>query len=184
MTVKTHGVTSLALGLVISGATLPGYANLTTSKDIGTTLGTLAIIMLGTFAGGMYPDFDKEDSILYADEVYTFWEDRLDHRGVTHTTINAMGVLIPFLITFASLKAFVSWNPNWVLTLGVTFSIGCLWHMVLDSFTPKGIMWLHPFSLRRFSIPLVKNYFAELVFSTVVTGALLVVAGYFWFLYL
>lgn len=180
MTVKTHGVTGIALGLTIAGATLPQYVNIATSHDNLVTIGTMAAIILGTFAGAMYPDFDNDSSMLYADEVYVSWKSKLSHRGVTHTLFNTIGVVNPFIIIFALLKAFVSWNPKWVLTLGASFCIGCLFHIIEDTFTTKGVMWAYPITSSRYKIPLVKNYFDELVFGTIVTVGLLVATVFFW----
>lgn len=180
MTEKTHGTSGIAFGLAAAGAYAPNIIEKTANGPSIMSVVALGLITFGIFAGSLYPDIDHSESILNGDEFMMDWEEKLEHRGVTHTIINAFGVLLPFAIVFALIKLFTNWNTEPLIAFAASFAVGCLWHMVLDSFTPKGVMWLYPITLFRFRIPIVRNYISELIFALVVNIGLLILAANLW----
>ncbi|WP_410767349.1 metal-dependent hydrolase [Haloferax sp. DFSO60] len=84
--------------------------------------------------GGVAPDVD-----LYFGRL---WEFPLVHRGVVHTPF-LLGVLLAVLL-FAGVRKWVA--------LG--FGLAFFSHLVIDSFTKTGILWLYPVSSHHFSADL------------------------------
>lgn len=84
------------------------------------------------------------------------WDGLFDHRQELHTLVNAIGSALPFLLIYGILSIFGLKLP-WLLAMGAGMSLGCIWHMIIDTFTPQGIMWLYPLTRKRFSIPLVRS---------------------------
>lgn len=178
MTTKTHLETGMVLSLVASGLATEKLSVMDISPL--SKIGAMAAIVVGITAGSIYPDIDHNGSNLNTCDVKMGWESKLDHRGVVHTLINSIGILLPFMLLNLLLKAVTSLNTIVVSILGVSMSIGCVWHMMLDTLTPKGIMWLYPFTLYRFRIPIIKSYTTERLFRIVVTAVLLYGAVYLW----
>ena len=178
MTLKTHFNTGLGLSLLFGGMVIPKID----AMDItdASKLGILAAIIIGITAGSVYPDIDLKESNLNAEDVDLRWENNFDHRGIVHTLINVIGVSLPFLLVAWVLKRVTNFDTTWIAVLGLSMSVGCVKHMLEDSFTPKGVLWLYPFTMRQFRIPIIKIYTTERIFRILVTGALLYRAIYYW----
>lgn len=146
----------------------------------GLAIANTAMIIIGITAGSVYPDIDLNSSNLNGEAMSMEWEGSLDHRGIVHTLINVLGIVAVFTIPALLLRMF-ELDASWLITLGLSMAIGCIGpHMMLDSLTPKGVMWLYPFTVFRFRIPIIKNYATERIFRILVTGALLYKAIEYW----
>lgn len=178
MTLKTHFETGLGFSLLLGGRAVQEIDAMNISPV--SKLGILGAVVIGILAGSVYSDIDLDGSKLNAEDVDLHWENKLDHRGVVHTLINVVGVALPFLLLAFVLEKITSFDLTWITVLGLSMSIGCIWHMILDSLTPKGIMWLYPITAHRFRIPLIKNYATERIFRILVTGAMIYGAVYYW----
>lgn len=100
---------------------------------------------LGIFAG-VAPDVD----LLFAPT----WEFPLVHRGLTHTPL-LLGVALGGLLLLD-----VYGNTVLPDDAVVGAGIAVLSHLVIDSFTNAGIMWLYPLSVRHFAYDLSIHSFA------------------------
>ncbi|MFT4144396.1 MAG: metal-dependent hydrolase [Mobilitalea sp.] len=181
MTLKTHFETGIGLSLLLGGMLIQKIYFMDISS--ASKIGILGAILIGVTAGSVYPDFDRDESNLNEKDLNLRWENKLDHRGVVHTLINAVGVALPFLLLDFMLSKVTSLDLTWIAILGLSMSVGCIWHMILDSLTPDGIMWLYPITRYRFRIPLIKNSATERLFRILVTGAFIYGAVFYWTLH-
>ena len=178
MTLKTHFETGIGLSLLLGGMLIEKIYFMDISS--ASKIGILGAILIGVTAGSVYPDFDRDESNLNEKGLNLRWENKLDHRGVVHTLINAVGVALPFLLLDFMFSKVTSLDLTWIAILGLSMSVGCIWHMILDSLTPNGIMWLYPITMHRFRIPLIKNSATERLFRILVTGAFIYGAVFYW----
>ncbi|MFV0362702.1 MAG: metal-dependent hydrolase [Suipraeoptans sp.] len=178
MTLKTHFETGIGLSLLIGGMAIQKIDVMDISA--GSKLGIMAAILVGVTAGSVYPDIDLEESNLNADDMMMRWESKLDHRGIVHTLINVAGIVLPFALLNLLLKTVTPFDVTWITVLGLSMSVGCVWHMLLDSMTPNGISWLYPLTRFRFKIPIIRNHFTERIFRIIVTSIFLYYAIHFW----
>lgn len=177
MTLKTHFETGIGLSMLIGGMAYQHIDAMNISDS--AKLGILGAILIGITAGSVYPDIDLNGSNLNAENIRLQWESNFDHRGIVHTLVN-IGLTLPFLLLWKVLSILTPFNFTWVAVLGISMVLGCLWHMVLDSLTPKGIMWLYPLTVFRFRIPIIRNYATERIFRIIVTGILVYFAVQIW----
>ncbi|SHO53412.1 metal-dependent hydrolase [Anaerocolumna xylanovorans] len=178
MTLKTHFETGIGLSLLLGGSAIQKIDVMNISP--ASKLGIMAAIVVGVAAGSVYPDIDLDESNLNAEDVDLHWENKLDRRGVVHTMINVVGVAFPFLLIAFVLGKVTSLDFTWIAVLGLSMSVGCIWHMLVDTLTPDGIMWLYPITVYRFRIPLINNCTIERIFRILVTGVLIYGAVYYW----
>lgn len=171
MKLRTHATTSLALSFCVGGVCAKAILG-TNPELVGGIIPVLCVgtAILGTFAAGIAPNYDTEKSDLCeCDGTYgMIWEQNLDRRGLTHTLLGAVGYSgLLFGILYLILSLFTSMNLTWLLTLMAGTFVGYLWHMVADTLTPQGIMWLYPVIKYPFRIPLIRDTFTELVFELI-----------------
>lgn len=178
MTLKTHFETGIVLSLLLGGMAIQKIDAM--SITAGSKITVLSAILVGVTAGSVYPDIDFDKSNLNANDVDLQWESKFDHRGVIHTLVNVVGVSLPFFLLFRILTKVTSLDLTWIFTLGLSMAVGNTWHMMLDSLTPKGIMWLYPVTVYRFRIPIIRNYTTERIFRILVTGVMLYAATQLW----
>ena len=93
------------------------------------------INMVGVGIGSLIPDIDTPHSILGRFNIFSYI---MKHRGITHTIIG--------LVLFTLIFHFMFGN----FTVG--FALGYALHLILDSVTPMGIMWLYPFDRGYYSL--------------------------------
>ncbi len=119
---RTHLVFSFLIGLLVIN-----------SFDIQNKIIFIAILLIAS----VIPDIDSYKSkigkkikpVSFLINVF------LGHRGIFHSVF--LPVLISLLILLLSHEA------------AIAFFAGYLSHLVLDSLTPEGVMFLYPFSKRR-----------------------------------
>lgn len=175
MTLKTHFEVGIASSLLASGMYLNYISPMLVDGSINgeMVVANTAMIIIGITAGSVYPDIDLRKSNLNSEDVDMEWENNFGHRGIVHTLINAIGLLAIFTLPALLMKNFI-FDASWLMTLGISMAIGCIGpHMILDSLTPKGIMWLYPITMYRFRIPIIKNYTTERIFRILLVGLLL-----------
>ncbi len=159
---RSHAVTSFALGVAAG----------TMYFSLGPATGARAAAAIGglfaVYAGGLYPDIDNDSSII-ASSVLDNYNGESDaggdkfsisafkHRGFFHTPIAAVMASLPAILAYLLLSHFFEGDFSWLLLLGAGFAAGCIWHLVLDTFTPMGVMWLYPIRTR-ISIPICRSY--------------------------
>lgn len=182
MNLKTHFETGIGLSLLLGGMAIQKIDVMNVSP--ASKIGIMGAIIVGVTAGSVYDDIDRDGSNLNAENVDMHWENNFDHRGIIHTLINVIGVALPFLLITWVLNKLTTVDTMWVGVLGLSMGVGCIWHMLLDTLTPKGIMWLYPITVHRFRIPIIKTNGTERIFRILVTGAMLYKAVYYWSLYL
>ncbi|AWC30963.1 metal-dependent hydrolase [Bacillus cytotoxicus] len=128
MKYKTHLTTSLAVALPVLAST----GNLTVGNVIAVSFGALL------------PDIDEQHSWIgrrtrgVSDLMNTIF----GHRGITHSLLGLVLVLIPILFA-------VSMTPL-SFTNGMCIFAGYFLHLVEDSFSKKGVKWLLPVSNKKF----------------------------------
>ncbi|MEC2257960.1 metal-dependent hydrolase [Bacillus cereus] len=128
MKYKTHLTTSLAVALPVLVTT----GNLTVGNVIAVSLGALL------------PDIDEQHSWIgrRTRGVSDLMNTVFGHRGITHSLLGLVLVLIPILFA-------VGMTPL-SFTNGMCILAGYFLHLVEDSFSKKGIKWLLPLSNRNF----------------------------------
>jgi len=173
MTYVTHllGGTAAGLALVqVSGALEPA---------------TIAYVAAGAAIGSLLPDIDHTKSKISNKNVGTSITSHIvsiffKHRGFLHTPV-FLAILFVAVYALAGMlsaldvlpEAIAHELPVFYLTAAVT--LGALSHLILDSLTPGGIMWLWPVSKKRISFaPIRTNSIAEKIFA----GAFAVLIGY------
>lgn len=151
---RTHRLGGICAGLVISSAVDPTFTPV-----------TVATITVSSFIGSLVPDIDEPTSfigrkvpLLSKPLKFLF-----KHRGIVHTPIFC--VLISILI-YLGLRNFL--DINIIKNILIGFITGYASHLILDTFTPKGIMWLSPFSRRYFSTQ--SEWFIGLMLISAVTA--------------
>lgn len=103
--------------------------------------------------GGLTPDIDSPNSKIGRKIKPISWlANRLcGHRGLIHT---------PFFVAIVSCLIltlmFISNNINNYYLL-ISFVIGYTGHLLLDTFTVEGIMWLYPFNKKKIHFTNIKT---------------------------
>ncbi|ASL62841.1 MULTISPECIES: metal-dependent hydrolase [Bacillus] len=128
MKYKTHLTTSLAVALPV----LASSGNLTVGNVIAISFGALL------------PDIDEQHSWIgrRTRGVSDLMNTVFGHRGITHSLLGLVLVLIPILFA-------VGMTPL-SFTNGMCILAGYFLHLVEDSFSKKGIKWLLPISNKKF----------------------------------
>ena len=79
-----------------------------------------------------------------------------------------MGIIcILVLPQFVNLS-FITLDSKLILPLSIALFIGCLSHLLYDTFNIQGIMWLHPFKKKRYKIGKIQTQSKEETFFRVV----------------
>ncbi|TKI79821.1 metal-dependent hydrolase [Bacillus mycoides] len=128
MKYKTHVTTSLAVVLPVLAST----GNLTVGNVIAVSFGALL------------PDIDEQHSWIgrRTRGVSDLMNTVFGHRGITHSLLGLVLVLIPILFAIAMTPL--------SFTNGMCIFAGYFLHLVEDSFSKKGIKWLLPLSNKTF----------------------------------
>ena len=132
---KTHIVGGLALGFV-------AFNNIDIlGVDINVST-NLAIASGGLIFGALFPDIDKHNSYLSqkVKPLSMITSKVLKHREFTHSIL---GTLILSLIMNVILNRF-NLNINTIKILSLSFTIGIISHILLDMFTPAGVVLFYP----------------------------------------
>lgn len=91
--------------------------------------------LAGVIIGAIFPDIDTPHSILGRFNVFSYF---MKHRGITHTLVG--------MLAFA-------WLVNAIFpNISDGFIFGYFTHLVADSLTPTGIMWLYPYRKNYYGI--------------------------------
>jgi len=85
--------------------------------------------------GSLFPDIDTPYSVLGRYNIFTFI---MKHRGRLHTL---PGLLLISIVVYLFLDDFV-----W----GFVYGYGL--HLIMDTITPMGIMWLYPYNKHYYSL--------------------------------
>lgn len=132
---KTHVVGGLALGfLAFNNIDILGV-------DINVST-NLAIASGGLIFGSLFPDIDKHNSYLSrrVKPLSIITSKVLKHREFTHSIV---GSLILSLIMNVILKK-LNLNINTIYIFSLSFTIGIISHILLDMFTPAGVVLFYP----------------------------------------
>jgi inner membrane protein len=134
---------------------LAAFTTLTLALVYGTappmTLATALVALGANFLGGLFPDIDESSS--------KFWESirggRIigkiippligGHRYITHSLIGVMlaGFLLKHLLAVVGNVVLVDMNVVWW-----AFMLGMWSHLLTDSITKEGVLWLFPLPYR------------------------------------
>lgn len=96
--------------------------------------------------GSLFPDIDHPKSILGK---YNVMASLMKHRGFMHTIPAILLLYIPF----------ISVNP----IIYFYFAWGYIFHLIGDSLTKTGIMWLYPLKKKYYSLYCDEIYGVELM---------------------
>lgn len=99
------------------------------------------LILLALVVGSLFPDIDIATSKLGR---YNLFAPLMKHRGRMHTIIVLGIIAMPLSLI----------NTN--MALG--FAFGYLLHLIADTFTPMGIMWLYPYNKKYYSLARKVNF--------------------------
>lgn len=94
----------------------------------------------GLVIGSLLPDIDVAGSFIANQTKINLGV--LGHRKILHSLLGALLLSLPFLL----LKNYIG-GAAIALTIGLF--LGCITHLVLDSFTLSGIAWFYPFSKKK-----------------------------------
>lgn len=132
---KTHIVGGLALGFL----TFNNIDILGVDINVSTNL---AIASGGLILGSLFPDIDKHNSYLSkrVKPLSIITSKVLKHREFTHSI---SGTIILSLIMNIILKR-LNLNINTINILSLSFTIGIISHILLDMFTPAGVVLFYP----------------------------------------
>jgi len=113
------------------------------------------VLIAGSSFGALLPDIDCSESKIATSTATTscisvLLEDGLGHRGLIHTPIALLIVSALFSFWYNA-HLLDGWGIG-IQLLGCGVLIGYVSHLLLDMFTPYGIMLLYPFSKSRFTI--------------------------------
>lgn len=119
------------------------------------------IFYASVFLGILFPDIDNASSKLGRKVKPIAWilQHTVGHRGIFHSLI--LGLAISY--------AFFAIN----ISLAIGFLIGYVSHLVLDSLTPAGIMWLFPLSVIKAKGKIRTGSFLEIIFCCLLMASLL-----------
>lgn len=150
MTGETHLKTGFYMAMAAAAGIPVMYGSFTKANLLlGIGIG------LGVIGGSMCPDIDDPDSLINN----SFQEDEpiymeIPHRKYTHVPLAAIASVIPFaLLTLLAYRC--DWNEPLrmlIIGFGIGTVVGWFKHLIEDTFTPAGIMWLWPISSRYFSL--------------------------------
>ena len=112
-------------------------------------------LIIGSLGGALLPDIDCSESKIATSSATTscisvLLEDGFGHRGIVHTPF-AMIIVSAIFYYWYLMHQYDGWGIG-IVFLGAGILIGYLTHLLLDMFTPYGIMLLYPFSKNRISI--------------------------------
>lgn len=134
----------LYLALAVVTHAVVGYTLVRVFTSCNPAIGLVA---------GIFPDID-----LYFGHL---WDFPLVHRGLVHTPF--------FLAVLLCVVALVGSSERVVLGVGIAF----LSHLLIDSFTNAGIMWLYPASVHSFSYDIsIHSAVADVVFWCLSLGVI------------
>ena len=162
---------SAHLKLGIASGALIGIFMYKSGINVPTSIAT----GVGCVLGGVLPDIDTKQSIASNDLKVTGFIVRhtVGHRGVVHTPI--FGLVLSIVIGLILL----------ITPIPVSFAaglfLGYILHLIQDTFTKRGIMWLFPVSRHYFAVYKVKSgksSFIETLISTAIfMGEFVIVYG-------
>lgn len=142
MTGKTHDIAAFG-GLIIAASLMP-------ARPI--TLATVVAVFLANQIGGIAPDIDQPTAPLWrllpiGGVVGRFADNVLGgHRGLSHSLLGLglFGWLVDRLLAFFHpLFPTVDNHLVWL-----AFMIGMLSHLIMDTFTKEGVVWLLPLPVK------------------------------------
>lgn len=137
-----------------------GYVTFAAYTVCHTGLKESAVILTGAAVGTLMPDIDKKGSKISNKNIATGLVSGVtriftSHRGVTHTIIGsaAISALLFLLLKLIPLDI----SNGYIYLFAIAHFAGMITHMMLDSLNPQGIMWLWPFTKRRFHIANIRT---------------------------
>lgn len=133
MTGRTHAICGTATMLAITAAKLHGI-------DIGGHTYLPAVGLLTVGYGSYLPDIDLHRSKMGSQ--HKFISKHLKHRGITHTMLIPVLLLLAMLLTAS---ANIPVLPDLILGLNV----GWVVHIIADMFNQKGVPIFWPFYQHR-----------------------------------
>ena len=170
LNLTNHFFICAGLGVLLSGMFL------TWMDDSYLFEGLLIIIF--TIAGGLYPDFSYDDSMLYPyKKVNPEWGNKIG--DVTHRAKGIRRSTLPFWI-WLLIESFLLNGEGMPLVYMIFFINGQFIHLLLDFLTEEGI----PFGKKRIALGLIKTYDIPWFIRAVLTIVLLLQGAYLWSPYL
>lgn len=174
MNCKTHKIGGICSGVIASTLL---YAD---SFTVGTLV-TSGLIIYGSTVGSLLPDIDHPTSTLgrkvFLKPISLVINKVFGHRTITHSLITT--AILSFLLLFTTY--FFEGVFHYIYSnLIIGICVGYISHLLLDSFTVKGIPLYYPFSSKSyklFSFKTGKDEELVAILITLLTG--LFIIGYF-----
>lgn len=110
---------------------------------VGYVLGLNIQSLAFVFIGSLLPDADISSSICGKFNVLA-WFKVVQHRGIFHTIPGALIFAAPVVILYG-------------INCGTGLFLGFISHLILDSYTPMGIMWRYPLDKEYYNLPKLKS---------------------------
>jgi len=141
MTGRTHDLAAFtALNYIVA-----------TSPVISLSLPTAFIAVSANFIGALVPDLDQSTSQIWKNirggsSLGVLLSPLLGgHRFISHSILGIIifGILSKFLFNLMETFIIVDMNIVWI-----SFMIGFISHLVMDTFTKEGIAWFFPIPFR------------------------------------
>lgn len=147
------------------------------ATTVNVTVPFLLVGMTGGIVGSLIPDIDEPKSIvgkkvrMLSKGVKTIF----GHRGIIHTPVF---LAIIFFLMFACKEVIAPVYLPYADLFIWSFTAGYISHLLLDMFTPQGIMILYPLSSFRFSLMSLKGKHRDLIASSLCILVLILYLGY------
>jgi inner membrane protein len=125
--------------------------------------------LCGILVGCMLPDIDSAGSFISRKLKVNLGF--LGHRKILHSILGSLIFSLPFVI-------FQKYFGPYSLFIAYGLFIGCITHLILDSFTVSGIAWFYPFSKKKIKGKIVTGSIWDTVFLVCGVASIFILAKY------
>lgn len=118
---------------------------------------TAIILIVFVLLGSLFPDIDHRNSKIgkKVKPLSILFNKFLGHRGIFHSWF-LYNIL--YIAIFATYSMFAPAEYHYIYFFANTgFYIGCLSHLILDTFNKTGVPWLFPLSTKKISLLSIKT---------------------------
>lgn len=132
------------------------------------------VCAISSGVGSLLPDIDKTNTKISNKTpiISTIVENTLGHRGIIHTPFIAMIISAIVSITLLKYPMLQKYSVAFV-----SFILGYLSHILLDSLTPAGTMLLYPITKKRYRIMNLKTSKKEIIVTSIALVTFTITTG-------
>lgn len=128
MNCKGHIVAGVVLGEVVASC---------------VSINNLGGYFLVVGVSSLLADIDHRNSLINRINPLSFITSSFKHRGFTHTILGMVSLGVPIMV--------LGYGSSYVL-LG--YGVGYMSHLIADSLTTMGVMWMYPMSRKYYRFPI------------------------------